>query len=433
VIAMTHHAKLHAVSLTLVMLALAACGTDGNADGTADSDPDTGSADTSGTSGDLPEGCDIYVEPSADDQTALAEAFVDAGDDSTVCLSAGTFSPTRQLTLESNGVTLRGVGTDMTILDFTGQITGGNGLLVKGNDVTMSDFAVHNTPGDGIRADQVNNVLFERVHVIWEALHSLDNGAYGLYPVQAMGVTIRDCRVVGARDAGIYVGQSTNIVVEDSIAHDNVAGIEIENSTDAIVRRNETFNNTAGILVFNLPGLDVKDGRRTNVYENDIHDNNVDNFADAGTVVGIVPPGVGMLILAADATEVHDNQISNNRSVGVAIIAYSSESMLFEEPNDPAYDIYSETNFIHDNTYTNNGADPDPLVQLLTGMAMPAPDVIFDGCFGEDKDNTDGALSNCVGEADTVRFMDADLCGQGMGISTDTTLVACTQDPLPVE
>lgn len=423
---MTHHAKLATV---LAALALVACGTDGNADGTAD----TGTADTSGTSGDLPEGCDIYVEPSEDDQTALAEAFVDAGDGSTVCLSAGTFSPTRQLTLESNGVTLRGVGTDMTILDFTGQITGGNGLLVKGNDVVLTDFAVHNPPGDGIRADQVSNITFERVNVIWEALHSLDNGAYGLYPVQATGVTIRSCQVVGARDAGIYVGQSTDILVEDSIANDNVAGIEIENSTDAIVRRNEAFNNTAGILVFNLPGLDVKDGKRTNVYENDIHDNNVDNFADPGTVVGIVPPGVGMLILAADETEIHSNTISNNRTVGIAIIAYSSESMLFEEPNDPEYDIYSETNFVHDNTYTDNALDPDPLVLLLSGMAMPSPDVIFDGCFGADKDNADGALSNCLGEAETVNWMDADLCGQGAGIVTDASLVACDHPPLPTE
>jgi len=177
----------------------------------------------------------------------------------------------------------------------------------------------------------------------------------------------------------------------------------------------------------------VKDGKRTNVYDNDIHDNNLGNFADPGTVVGIVPPGVGVLVLAADATEIHDNRISGNDSVGIAIIAYSPESMLFEMPNDPGYDIYSEGNFVHDNTYTDNGNDPDALVQLLSGNAMPTPDVIFDGCFGADKDNSDGSLSNCVGEAESVRFMDADLCGQGTGISTDASLVACTQEPLPSE
>lgn len=428
---MTHHAKRHPLICTvLASLALVACGESGDADG---SGPGESSADSSGSGGDLPEGCDQYVEPSADDQTALAEAFVDAGEGSTICLSAGTFMPTRQLSLEANGVTLRGAGPDMTILDFTNQNSGGNGIVIGGDDVTFADFAVHNTPGDGIRAGQVSNVTFERVHVIWSALHSLENGAYGLYPVQATGVTVRECRVTGARDAGIYVGQSTDILVEDSIADENVAGIEIENSTNAIVRRNQAFNNTAGILVFNLPGLDVKDGRRCNLYENDIHDNNVDNFADPGTVVGIVPPGVGVLVLAADETEIHSNTISNNRTVGVAIIAYSSESGLFEAPNDPEYDIWSETNFVHDNTYTNNATDPDVLVQALTGGAMPSPDVIFDGCFSAEKDNADGALSNCVAEADTVNWMDADLCGDGMGIVTDVSLVACSHPPLPTE
>jgi parallel beta-helix repeat protein len=403
-------------------LAIACTGSDdGGDDGAADS-----------TGGDLPEGCDVYVEPSEDDQTALAEAFVDATDGKTLCIAAGEYHVTRQLTLTGNGVTVRGAGVDMTTLDFAGQETGGNGILIKGDDVTFTGLTVRNTPGDGIRADQVANVAFVEVDVIWEAMHSLDNGAYGLYPVGSTGVTIQKCQVVGARDAGIYVGQSTNIVVEDSVAHDNVAGIEIENSTDAIVRRNQAYSNTAGILVFNLPGLDVKDGKRANVYDNDVHDNNVENFADPGTVVGIVPPGVGMLVLAADGNEIHGNTISNNDSVGVAIITYSSESGLFEPPNDPDYDIYSEGNYVHDNSFSNNGTMPDELVQLLTGGMTMTPDVIFDGCIDAMKDNADGSLSNCLAD-DGARFMNADLCGDNMGSSTDPATAACSHDPLPSE
>ncbi|MBP7291975.1 MAG: right-handed parallel beta-helix repeat-containing protein [Nannocystaceae bacterium] len=394
-------------------------------------DGNESSADSTG--GDLPAGCDLYVEPSDDDQTAVTEAFVDATDGKTLCLAAGEYHLTRQLSLNANGVTVRGAGKDMTILDFTGQETGGNGMLVKGNDVTLTEFTVRNTPGDGIRGDQVENIAFVRVGVIWEAMHALSNGAYGLYPVGSNGVLIQECEVVGARDAGIYVGQSTAIVVEDSIAHDNVAGIEIENSTDAIVRRNESYSNTAGILVFNLPGLDVKDGKRANVYENDVHDNNVTNFADPGTVVGIVPPGVGMLVLAADNNEIHGNTIANNDSVGVAIIAYSEESGLFEPPNDPAYDIWSEGNYIHDNTFMGNGTMPDPLVLLLAGNMTPTPDVIIDGCIAGDKNNDDGSLSNCLGEGSSVTFMNADLCGDAMGATSDPATVACTQPALPTE
>ncbi|MBC8071359.1 MAG: right-handed parallel beta-helix repeat-containing protein [Deltaproteobacteria bacterium] len=420
-------------SCGLCLLALAGACAEDDGDGT---DLPEGGAEDDGDGTDLPEGCDQLVEPSDDDQSALAEAFVDAEDGSTICLAAGTFKPTRELLLTVNDATLRGAGIDDTTLDFAGQQTGGNGVAIKGNGVTLEAFQVSNTPGDGIRADQVENITFSKVRVAWDALHSLENGAYGLYPVQATGVVIRECEVIGARDAGIYVGQSTNIIVEDSIAHDNVAGIEIENSTDAQVRRNRAYDNTAGILVFNLPGLDIKNGVRANVYDNDIYDNNTVSFADAGTVVGKVPPGTGMLLLAADRTEIHDNRLTNNLSTGIAIIGYTQELVdlgIFEAPNDPEYDVWSEGNYIHDNTFEGNGLMPDPLVQALAGNMSPTPDIIVDGCADPEKDAADPALKNCVGEAATTRFMNADVCGKPTMVSTDTEQVACTQPALPTD
>jgi parallel beta-helix repeat protein len=53
---------------------------------------------------------------------------------------------------------------------------------------------------------------------------------YGLFPVLSNNVLIEDSLATGIRDAGIYVGQSTNIVVRNNEVHHNVAGIEIENS-----------------------------------------------------------------------------------------------------------------------------------------------------------------------------------------------------------
>ena len=63
-------------------------------------------------------------------------------------------------------------------------------------------------------------------------------------------VLIDGCVAIGASDAGIYVGQSQNIIVKNSIAQYNVAGIEIENSFYADVFDNLTSHNTGGILVF---------------------------------------------------------------------------------------------------------------------------------------------------------------------------------------
>src|SRR3546814_1386139 len=87
---------------------------------------------------------------------------------------------------------------------------------------------------------------------LWTGGPSTDNGAYGLYPVQVDNVLIEDSVVKGASDAGIYVGQSTNIIVRNNRAEGNVAGIEIENSTGADVYGNTTTGKTGGILVFKI-------------------------------------------------------------------------------------------------------------------------------------------------------------------------------------
>jgi parallel beta-helix repeat protein len=287
---------------------------------------------------------------------------------------------------------------------------------------------VFDTPGDGIRGDKIDDIAFEGIHVIWPDVASLDNGAYGLYPVQSNGVTIRDCLVDGARDAGVYVGQSTAILVENNEARGNVAGIEIENSTDAIVRGNHAHDNTAGILVFNLPGLDIGDGQRTNVYDNDIDNNNVPNFGEPGTVVSMVPPGIGVLLLAADRNEVADNRITNNDSVGIVVLLYSD--MLFPPPDDADFDIYAEGNFVHDNVFEGNGQNPADLILLVTENAMPTPDIMFDGCSDPDKDNADGSLTNCLAGAGDATFMAVNLCGQGM-LETEPTSYTCEHDPLP--
>ncbi|MGI9289516.1 MAG: hypothetical protein ACR2P1_29380 [Pseudomonadales bacterium] len=77
-----------------------------------------------------------------------------------------------------------------------------------------------------------------------------------------------------------------------------VEGIEIENSTLADVYENRTTENTGGILVFDLPNLEVSGGERTRVYNNEVFDNNTANFAPEGNIVGQVPAGTGIVVMA---------------------------------------------------------------------------------------------------------------------------------------
>lgn len=383
----------------------------------------------------LPQGCDDYVEPSGKDDTqAVQTALINAAAGSTVCLGEGTFIfSLSELSIATDGITLKGAGQDLTVMEFKDLKVGANAIVIKSNDVTVTEFTVKNPPGDGIRASQVKNISYQKVTVLWDTPASTSNGAYGLYPVGSQGVRIEGCKVQGASDAGIYVGQSSNILVKDSEALGNVAGIEIENSTDAEVVNNHAHDNTAGILVFNLPGLEVQDGKRANVHDNLIENNNLQNFAKMGTTVSRVPAGTAVMLLASDSNEIHHNTIKNNDSVGVLIFAHLPP--LFDAGNDPNFNPYGESNWIHDNTFTDNGKNPGQEVTLLVPFA-PVPDITWDGCFDGKLDNTKGMYTNCISNNTGNNNMPAtfgrmDLCQQFMSLSQDAATVTCEHSALP--
>ena len=83
------------------------------------------------------------VDP-AEGAGALQEALILAQPGDVIELGEGRFALTDGLSLDVDGVTVRGAGMDRTILDFTGQQGAGEGLLVTSDKVTLRDFAVEN-------------------------------------------------------------------------------------------------------------------------------------------------------------------------------------------------------------------------------------------------------------------------------------------------
>ncbi|HUS27503.1 MAG TPA: parallel beta-helix domain-containing protein, partial [Kofleriaceae bacterium] len=239
--------------------------------------------------------------------TDVQTALIEAQPNTTIAFGEGTFHFAVDLSLDVDNVTIAGAGMDATTLSFKGQQSGAQGFLVTGDHFAIRDIAIEDTKGDALKIEGSDGVRIERVRVEWTGGPKETNGAYGLYPVQCKNVVIDGCVVKGASDAGVYVGQSDYIVVRNNRAEQNVAGIEIENSTRADVHDNTATNNTGGILVFNLPGLQVENGSVTRVFHNQIFENNTVNFAPSGNIVGLVPTGTGMAILAAHQVEIFDN------------------------------------------------------------------------------------------------------------------------------
>lgn len=321
---------------------------------------------------------DIFLEPSVNSQEEIQEALILANPGDTLKLSKGTYYFEDGLSLDVDNVIIEGAGMNETILDFKNQISGAQGLLVTSDRVTLKDFTVADAKGDAIKVIGAKGIYMVNLKTEWTGGPKSTNGAYGLYPVESTDVLIDGCIAIGASDAGIYVGQSRNIIVRNSVAQYNVAGIEIENSYYADVYDNLASHNTGGILVFDLPDLPQQGGHHVRVFRNKVVDNDTDNFAPEGNIVGEVPRGTGIIIQANSDVEVFDNDISGNGTVNVSIVTYSNETQ------DEDYNPHPKSIQIHGNRFGEGGFDPD----IETGELAAAlfelsggnmPDIFWDG------------------------------------------------------
>jgi parallel beta-helix repeat protein len=321
-------------------------------------------------------------------QQILLEKLIDAKSGDVIEIPEGKFPITRSLSLRMDGVTIRGAGMDKTTLDFSNQMQGAEGLLVNANNFTIEDIALENTIGDAIKVNDAENVVFRRVRVEWTGGPKTKNGAYGLYPVKSKNVLIEDCVAIGASDAGIYVGQSNNVIVRRNRAEFNVAGIEIENTINADVYENVATNNTGGILVFNMPALSQAGGN-TRVFNNKVIENNTKNFGHKGTPVASVPAGSGIVINSNDKIEIFDNTIANNKTSNILISSLYTTGYTDHEQSE-SFDPYPESIYIHSNNFTGGGDSPDHLELKLLKTAMfgfngKLPDILWDGYVDENK------------------------------------------------
>ncbi|MEM8485876.1 MAG: parallel beta-helix domain-containing protein [Bacteroidota bacterium] len=268
----------------------------------------------------------------------------------TVFVEAGVYHET--LALDVSQVTLIGEHTDSTRAVLDGQEMLSDGMVGSGSDIVIEGFEIRNYTANGLMIDLATNITFRDLHVE-------NTGLYGVYPVEVVGVVVEGSTVIGARDAGIYVGQSKDIIVRNNVVHGNVTGIEIENSVNALVDNNEVYDNAGGILVFLLPNNPSKISTGCVVQNNKIYNNNHVNFADPNAIVASVPSGTGVMILAADDVRVTQNEILNNKSAGVAILGLAT---LFGEDKEFDVDPTPENNWIYDNQIGGNGNAPDAKV-----------------------------------------------------------------------
>jgi len=313
----------------------------------------------------------------------LQEQLLDAKPGTVIEIPAGHYHLDRGLSLRVNGVTIRGAGMEQTILSFRDQVAGPEGLLAQASDLTIEGLTIEDTKGDALKINSGENITIRGVRVRWTDGPKTTNGAYGLYPVKTKNVLIENSQSFGAADAGIYVGQSHNVIVRGCRAEQNVAGIEIENTIDADVHDNVATGNTGGILVFNMPNLS-QPGHSTRVFHNKVDANNLGNFGAKGTAVASVPAGSGVVVNSNSLVEIFDNDVTANATANVIISSYYSTGYFSNQGVQPNYDPYPRGINVHDNRFAGGVDSPDGmdlkvLKTAMFGLNGHFPDVLWDG------------------------------------------------------
>ncbi len=373
----------------------------------------------------------------ADYEKTLRTQLESAKPGDVITIPEGTFPMTRSLVLSTSDVTIKGAGMDKSVLSFKGQIAGAEGLLVNASNFTIEDVAIEDTKGDALKVNEGSNIVIRRVRTEWTGGPNTKNGAYGIYPVMTQNTLVDGSVAIGASDAGIYVGQSQNVVIRNSRAEFNVAGIEIENTIGADVHDNIATNNTGGILVFNMPDL-KQPGHNTRVFNNQVVGNNTKNFGAEGSAVASVPAGSGVVINSNDNVEIFDNTIGDNKTANVLISSYFSVQYSGERKLAETFDAYPEGIFIYGNTFSKGGTAPDraalqALREAMFGADGNLSDVVWDGIVNSDKfveGRLPAELSICVDNG-TADLLNVDNANKNANPKIDTAAHRCQLEKLP--
>ena len=319
----------------------------------------------------------LAAEINVKDGESIQDAVNKAEPGDVILIHPGTYK--ESVYIDKDDITLRGVVVDgeWPVMEGEGKLN--DAVLYSGNGVTVEWLTIQHYKGNAIMGQAGNNYVIRYNRVI-------DTGVYGIFPQLGKNGLVEYNTLSGIEDAAIYVGMCDNVVVRNNEVFENVAGIEIENTRHAIVENNYAHNNTAGLLVFITPGLPIKTAYDIILRNNFVVNNNTENFGEPGSLVGKVPKGIGVVIMAADDVIVEGNQISGNQTAGIVV---TDLSFVTDIASDPESEPNPDRIAVLDNLMFDNGADPVAEIKaaMLTKFKRRGPDVLANLGSAQEPDN----------------------------------------------
>ena len=279
------------------------------------------------------------------DQPTIQDAVNAAQSGDLVLIDKGVYS--EGVTVENDGITIRGMDRNAVVLDGRGKFS--NGFTVTGNGVTIQNLTLHSYQQNGIiftgvlpsgendddeysySGDSEGSVVdgYRVDHVT-----AYNNGLYGIYAFASRNGVIENSYASGHPDSGLYVGQCRpcNAVLRDNISENNAIGYYGTNASGNVFVVNSIYRkNRLGIAPNSQDAEKLSPQSSTVVAGNLVEDNDNPNapkipegFFGAGIAVGggtkntIIKNkvtghvGAGIVLLTLNKFEPQGNVISEN-------------------------------------------------------------------------------------------------------------------------
>ncbi|MEQ8422610.1 MAG: parallel beta-helix domain-containing protein [Arenibacter algicola] len=349
----------------------------------------------------------IEVKKGSSIQNAVKEAS--PGD--LIRVYPGTYS--ENVYIDKDNISMQGVVINGEWPTLDGKKEINDAFLYSGNGILIENFKIINYKGNGIMGQAGNNFIIRNNWII-------DTGVYGIFPQYGKNGLVEHNVLSKIADAAIYIGMCDNVDVLHNEVFDNVAGIEIENSRHCLVENNYAHNNTGGLLAFVTPGLPIKTTFDVILRNNFVVNNNHENFGAPGSTVSGIPPGTGILIMAADDVIVENNIITGNNNTGITIVDLATGD---PKANDPNSEGNPDRVVILDNIMFDNGNAPTGELKavMLTQMETKGPDIFAYG----------GGIGSTIRDKNRYRTFGLDNYGMAQITDTKDIPTMMTQSPVP--